>query len=393
MAFSFFTCYNKKHRGFEWGKRGIIMWDLWNRIRYGSVKPSFYEKNRLILDTINAKTLLGENTVLIMINTVFCFLAAFMPIAFYFRIMCISCTLLFLCLYLFFRRHLSVHVEHANFFYAVFYILAFSEALAVSTFFSPGRRMVAVYFVIIMLPVLYIEPPIRSYLTVAGSCVIALFITAKLKKATPSVVTDDAFAILCCFLTCIPFIDMFRNSNLLNIQDRQYLKVKAEKDQLTGLFNPGSSRKMIRQYLENSDESCALFVIDLDNFKHINDTYGHPRGDTLLVKFAEAMQKSFRTEDIIGRIGGDEFTALMKNVDSTEILTKKITSFRKNVQNCCAGTGMEPITCSIGVAVRNGPGDFERLYAQADQALYQTKERGKNSFTISGSGSSGKTES
>lgn len=93
---------------------------------------------------------------------------------------------------------------------------------------------------------------------------------------------------------------------------------------MTGLLNRASTTQHILQILENNDQAQhALFIIDGDNFKSLNDTYGHQAGDQFLITLAKALKNCFRDNDVVGRIGGDEFFVLMKNVPSSMIVADK----------------------------------------------------------------------
>ncbi|MBR2520248.1 MAG: diguanylate cyclase [Selenomonadaceae bacterium] len=97
-------------------------------------------------------------------------------------------------------------------------------------------------------------------------------------------------------------------------ESRDFYKQKAETDKLTGLLNKITFENICREYIQNisAGELAALFVIDLDNFKKANDTYGHQFGDLILKKFAEALRDNFKTDGVVGRFGGDEFVILLK---------------------------------------------------------------------------------
>ena len=99
----------------------------------------------------------------------------------------------------------------------------------------------------------------------------------------------------------------------------------AQHDSLTGLYNKGTSQKRIEEHLKSLDEhSCsALMILDLDNFKQINDSMGHLFGDAILIEAAQRIKKQFRSTDIVGRIGGDEFIIFMEHLQGTSILQKK----------------------------------------------------------------------
>lgn len=169
------------------------------------------------------------------------------------------------------------------------------------------------------------------------------------------------------------------------------LDTKAHIDQLTGILNKMSFEEFTENRLKNSltIEPHALILIDLDNFKGVNDTLGHAYGDEVLAKVGAILRGTFSTEDFLGRIGGDEFCVLM-NSDSDfytsyeDFVTAKCeelcTAFRNNYTG---DDGKYKISASIGVAMfpANG-GSFDRLYACADKALYSSKLKGKDTYTL-----------
>lgn len=159
----------------------------------------------------------------------------------------------------------------------------------------------------------------------------------------------------------------------------------AETDQLTGLYNKVTTEKKIKEYMENyPDTQSLLFVLDIDNFKKINDTMGHAFGDEVLRNIGQGLKMQFRSSDIIGRAGGDEFIILLKDLRDDECLireAKKLENYFRNLQ--VGGYVKYAATASIGCAVfpREGT-SFEELYKSADQALYNAKRRGKNQLAF-----------
>lgn len=163
------------------------------------------------------------------------------------------------------------------------------------------------------------------------------------------------------------------------------LKHRAEKDALTGIYNRAETELQIKKHLmDNPDTMDALFMIDTDNFKQINDTRGHMIGDAVLTEIASGMKKIMRDSDVVGRIGGDEFTVFMKNISSAEDAAVKaeelLNLFRHLFE---AEKSPVKVSCSMGIAVYPKDGrTFSEIYACADKALYQAKSRGKDSFVI-----------
>lgn len=165
-----------------------------------------------------------------------------------------------------------------------------------------------------------------------------------------------------------------------NKDKKKELEEKASKDLLTGLYNKHSTEQLIKAHMEKyPTQQCALILIDVDNFKKINDTMGHAFGDEVLRTLGNEIGSVFRVSDIIGRIGGDEFMIFLKDISDQEDLRKqaqKIVNFFKQFQ---AGSYVKySATASMGMAVFPKEGaDFESLYKAADKAVYKAKERGK----------------
>lgn len=162
------------------------------------------------------------------------------------------------------------------------------------------------------------------------------------------------------------------------------LKKKAEQDALTGMYNKIATQTMISEYLHNSPDRSALMIIDIDNFKMVNDTMGHLYGDAVLSNLAREMSGAFRDTDILGRIGGDEFIIFLKSVKDVELICQNarrvLDLFTQLNVN---GHLMSEISCSIGIALFPDHGrDFTTLYQNADYALYQAKHEGKNRYFI-----------
>lgn len=164
-------------------------------------------------------------------------------------------------------------------------------------------------------------------------------------------------------------------------REAQKLLERAERDTLTGLYNKGAVQTMIEEYMDLRMGECALMIIDVDNFKRVNDQLGHLSGDVLLSDVAQALQKQFRSMDILGRIGGDEFIVLMRNIPDEEIIARKAGALLEAFSNLADPAC--PVSCSIGIALgpRDGA-DYHTLFRNADLALYQAKTKGKNTFSF-----------
>ncbi len=167
-------------------------------------------------------------------------------------------------------------------------------------------------------------------------------------------------------------------------QEESSLKDKAERDSLTKLLNKAAGRKRIEDYLAHYPQgiNCSMLIIDLDNFKQVNDQYGHLFGDAVLTRVSKNISKQFRDQDIVCRIGGDEFLVLVRGLSKREVLEYRCRQLIDSIssdmreQNCKLN-----MSCSIGIALcpEHGTSYYE-LFNHADQALYQVKAKGKNGF-------------
>lgn len=162
----------------------------------------------------------------------------------------------------------------------------------------------------------------------------------------------------------------------------------ARRDPLTGAFNKKAVREEIETLLLLSSfrqgSSHCLLLIDIDDFKKVNDHFGHAYGDQILMELVKSLTEIFRASDIVGRIGGDEFIVLMKELREADDVTARARHVLRRVSSIRLPDG-SPLGCSIGIACfpRDGT-DFETLYSHGDQAMYHAKELGKNGFACYG---------
>ncbi len=166
---------------------------------------------------------------------------------------------------------------------------------------------------------------------------------------------------------------------------REGLRHLSETDQLTGLFNKVTTEKKIKEFMEeNPDTQSLFFILDIDNFKKINDTMGHAFGDEVLRTIGQRIKMEFRASDIIGRVGGDEFIIFLKGLKEDEIIIREARKVEKFFKDFKAGGYVKySATASIGCAVfPRDAANFESLYKAADAALYKAKQRGKNQLAF-----------
>lgn len=164
---------------------------------------------------------------------------------------------------------------------------------------------------------------------------------------------------------------------------RKLLELKAETDSFTNVLNKTATFDRIRKYLQQDNVPLsAMMIVDLDNFKNVNDKYGHAEGDQVIKETTYTIKELFRENDIIGRFGGDEFIIFMKNISSQEIALERanaiVSAIAKKFVNKYKHVN---VTASVGVAFTNKPMSEDKLFVMADQALYRAKNSGKNKIS------------
>lgn len=168
--------------------------------------------------------------------------------------------------------------------------------------------------------------------------------------------------------------------------ETEYLMAQAQRDPLTSTYNKATAQTLIDQYLKTEGQSAlsALFILDLDHFKQANDTYGHLFGDSVLVEMAAKIKKLFRSSDVIGRIGGDEFVVFLKDIANEEAIAEKAHELCESFRSISLGLNSDfKVSASIGVSVSPKDGsNYLNLFKKADKALYFSKNHGKDSYTF-----------
>lgn len=155
-------------------------------------------------------------------------------------------------------------------------------------------------------------------------------------------------------------------------------EMAAMRDPLTNVFNRRSFEQEVNRFMIGSaDAFGTMLLLDMDDFKKINDKYGHLEGDEALQKLTDILMCTFRKKDVIGRLGGDEFVVFIKGVRNRELLARRMEQLYEALQ----GVEGRPITCSVGIAIVEKEGfSYQETLRQADEALYHSKQKGKNQY-------------
>lgn len=258
----------------------------------------------------------------------------------------------------------------------ILFFLAYVEPSA-----RRDNPVVAFLVALVIIPPLIADRPWRLLLVILSAGMMALFFCVYVEF--PEIRKMDLLRIisvtfLSSVLTC--YIDHTRLEILLKQAASQ---TSAAHDPLTGVLNRGGGTSLIEECLQEQ-MSGTFLIIDIDDFKHVNDTYGHQRGDEVLQEVASILKHSFKSTDIVMRMGGDEFIVYAVGLADERVAGYRLEKLVEEAARVPAGrSGPEHISISIGGVVNDGTyPTYESLYRTADRHLYDTKSKGKNGFRL-----------
>lgn len=175
-----------------------------------------------------------------------------------------------------------------------------------------------------------------------------------------------------------------------DVTEMQLLKMELEKrsrtDSLTGLLNKQATEELVSKIIHDAPQSTsgALLMIDVDKFKHINDSYGHIAGDRVLTAIGHTIRDSFKGMDVIGRIGGDEFMVYLRDIHKSDTAICLAVNISDKVRHLFPDEDFgKYVSISVGIAMfPEHSSNFEGLFRAADLALYDVKANGRNSCKV-----------
>ena len=155
-------------------------------------------------------------------------------------------------------------------------------------------------------------------------------------------------------------------------------------DPFTEVLNKTAFRNHVLEAIrgKRADEKGAFFILDIDNFKIINDTCGHLVGDQVIMKVAANLQNNLREEDLVGRIGVDEFCMYLNHISCIEDIEKNALRIIDNIRNLNISKLQKQLTVSMGICIVDIEKDFEDIFMKADHALYEAKANGRDQFVV-----------
>ena len=245
--------------------------------------------------------------------------------------------------------------------------------------------MSATTFIVFLLitPMFMIDKPYYMTIELCGAATVFLLWMYKVK-------TFDIWRIDLVNVVTFTVAGIFLNivANAIRIREfvlTRKINIQKDTDDMTGLKNKGALTRKINKFLaDESSDKAIMFMLDIDRFKTINDTYGHDIGDSVIIQLGKFLSSKFPKTEIVGRFGGDEFIIFIKNTDDKEEALKLadeiVTGASENVKMPAEN---EKVSISIGIAIYNGiENNYSELFKKADLALYKAKADRSKRFYI-----------
>lgn len=179
-------------------------------------------------------------------------------------------------------------------------------------------------------------------------------------------------------------VGILRNINTLK-KEQESLLQRAQTDSMTGLLNKATTEAFVREHLKEIQSGAydIVMLVDIDDFKNVNDTFGHLAGDEVIIDIAHALMRFTFNDGFVGRIGGDEFLVYLPNILDTTLACEKAEKYANELRlKYPGGNGKPKVTLSIGIAATDVPIPYSDLMEHADAAVYQAKLNGKNGYVL-----------
>lgn len=245
---------------------------------------------------------------------------------------------------------------------------------------SPDQHSLYVPIAIMLVQIVFIHPIGYSMLIIA--LYTASFALLSCCYKTPEAYRNDVLIAMATFLSanigCI-LIAKLRRSERHSLMEYERLSMT---DVLTGLYNKGAMETLSQPAIADAAQRCTLLILDLDDFKQINDRYGHIVGDEALQKVGTLINSVFRAEDIKARFGGDEFIVLMNRWDDGEAVKQRLSVLRRKMGELSLSVPDLRVHYCAGVTCKREGDTFRTMLERADQALYAAKSRGKDRVEV-----------
>jgi len=256
----------------------------------------------------------------------------------------------------------------------LFSVMLVAVLAAVSIFYYPDKPDEMLAFALILIPLFFaIETWVIASITVYSGIIYCIMAYS---FKDPSVLQHDIFSVSLSMVLSLMVLGYNARLRANGFLAKEKYKTLSRMDLLTELLNKKSYELWCQRTLNESgqNEPCALVVFDLDNFKQINDNFGHIMGDRVLEIVGQTLAANFHTDCFVGRIGGDEFSAFSCADKCCELFERRALSVIAQVKERARRELKLDVTMSMGITRSQVPVDFMELYFEADKALYEFKQ-------------------
>lgn len=265
----------------------------------------------------------------------------------------------------------------------LWYLLLFafgSYAVLLNTLIRPGLSAVTLCVFLVAGPLLIID---RPYRVVGFQLVLAaVYLICAQQAKTSYLAFADGVNIACCILLGSVIYMRLNRVKMREARNTQILERERDVDKLTGFLNKNAVERQISELLAEKRQG-AMVVLDIDDFKHINDTCGHAFGDIVLQHTAECIRKTVPPESLCGRFGGDEYVLFLPDIAGEELAVLLDTLMQQLCMEIAFPDPDDLLSVSLGVVMCPAPGKgYQELFQCADKALYDAKTAGKHCWRI-----------
>lgn len=340
----------------------------------GGVSEAQYQKIRNVIDQKNRETLFLASVLCTIMFSALLFASLYSKVIgdaqMYYLVMTAICLLLAVLSPTVVKKQPACVIWLWYVLYACFGMYA----VLLNTAMRPSISATTLCAFLVAGPLLIIDRPIRVTLFMTLLSVVFMFLAQESKTAY--LAFADSVNVLCClFIGSAVYMRIVR-IKLRDIIQAEILQVERDTDRLTGLLNKAALERNISGYLSTPQASGTLVIMDIDDFKYINDTYGHAFGDTVIRQEGECIAKLNTV--FAGRFGGDEFVFLLRETGDTAVtvIEKLMSDMKEHIQYPMADFHFH---VSAGAACfDNGSIGYDHLFQLADHTMYKAKQAGKN---------------
>ena len=340
----------------------------------GGITRKEYKEIRLVIDQKNRETLFLASVMCALMFAGLLVACLYSPVikdaAVYYFIMTVACV----CLAVLSATTVRKHLRLVLWLWYVMYAFFGGYAVLLNTVMRPNISATTLCAFLVAGPLLIIDRPVRVTAYMAGLSVV--FIVLAQNSKTEYLAFADSVNVVCCVFIGATIYTRIVRIKLRDIIQARLLEKERDTDKLTNLLNKAAIERRIRERLLEPDVRGTLVILDIDDFKNINDTFGHAFGDVVLRLTAECIQEE--TSALCGRFGGDEFLLLLP--ETGDALVEKMERLIKRLKEKIRypAEGLSFGICTGTASVPNDAGDYETLFQKADAALYVAKRAGKN---------------